>query len=248
MHEGMTVDPRRTPGVGTLFIFPHAGGSARDYVHFSRTFRSATKRVAVQYPGRAGRHDVTDVSSLSELSGDIYTMLKPKIPDTEVYFFGHSMGGLIAFDIAHRLQRDGRTPAAVFVSASPAPGHGGYEYLHQGTDDELLGMVAAMAGTDTDFLGGAFGSTVLKTLRNYGAITSYACPAGTTVSCPIYAYAATDDTAVAYDSIAAWGQFTTGEFAIRTVPGGHFYVTEDSADLVADIEMRMAVLSETRAS
>ncbi|TFV57404.1 thioesterase [Mycobacterium sp. PS03-16] len=236
------------PDNGTLFIFPHAGGSARDYVRFSRSFRTATKRVAVQYPGRVGRHDVTELSSISELSDEIYAMLQPNIPDTDVCFFGHSMGGLIAFDIAHRLERDGKPLAALFVSASPAPGHGGYEYLHQGSDDELLGMVAAMAGTDTNFLGGAFGSTVLKTLRNYGAITSYSCPEGTTVSCPIYAYAAAEDTAVAYDSIAAWSQFTTAGFALRTVPGGHFYVTEDSADLVADIEKRMAVLSETRTS
>jgi surfactin synthase thioesterase subunit len=230
----------RPTGVQTLFIFPHAGGSATTYVPFARAFSTSAKRIAVRYPGRAGRHDVPDLTSISALADDIYTMLAPKIPETRVAFFGHSMGGLIAFDIAHRLEEAGKPIAALFVSASPAPGHGGYEHLHQGSDDELLKMVATMTGTDSQFVGGQFGATVLKTLRSYGAITSYSCPPGTTVSCPIYAYAAADDAAVTYDSVSAWAGFTTADFSIRTVAGDHFYITEHVREVVSDIEHRFA--------
>lgn len=34
----------------TLYIFPHAGGTAKDYVAFSREFSADVKRIAVQYP------------------------------------------------------------------------------------------------------------------------------------------------------------------------------------------------------
>jgi surfactin synthase thioesterase subunit len=227
-------------GVQTLFIFPHAGGSASAYKPFARAFSMDAKRIAVQYPGRADRHDVPDLTSLSALADDIYAMLAPQIPEAPVAFFGHSMGGSIAFDIAHRLEEAGKPIAALFVSASPAPGHAGYEHLHQGSDDELLKMVATMTGTDAEFVGGQFGATVLKTLRNYGAITSYSCPPGTTVSCPIYAYAAADDAAVTYESMSAWSDFTTADFAIRTVAGNHFYITEHVREVVADIEHRIS--------
>jgi surfactin synthase thioesterase subunit len=228
--------------VRTMYIFPHAGGSATDYRPFAKAFTTTTKRVAVQYPGRAGRRDVPDLGSISALGDDIHAMLAPDMPHSGVVFFGHSMGGLLAFHVATKLQEAGRSVAALFVSASPAPGHGGYEYLHQGSDDELLKMVASMTGTDTDFVGGRFGKSVLKTLRNYGAITSYECPPGTTVSCPIYAYAAAGDTAVPYERIAAWSEFTTADFAIRTVAGEHFYITKDVGEVVSDIEERIAQL------
>ncbi|MGV0742693.1 thioesterase II family protein [Mycolicibacterium sp. XJ870] len=228
-------------GVVVLYIFPHAGGSARSYIPFARAFSTDVKRIAVQYPGHPERHDVPEISSVAALAEDVYKMLAPaNPPDRPVAFFGHSMGGLIAFEVARRFEAAGNQIAALFLSASPAPGHGGYEQLHQGSDGELLKMVADMTGTDSDFLGDRFGSTILRTLRNYGAITEYDCPPGTTVSCPIYAYAAADDTAVSYDSVAQWSNFTTSEFAIRVLPGDHFYVTSDVAELVGDIERRIA--------
>ncbi|KUI38196.1 thioesterase [Mycobacterium sp. IS-1496] len=239
MNSATSLGATTQSAVETLFIFPHAGGSAAGYKPFARAFTMDAKRIAVQYPGRAGRHDVPDLASIPALADDIYPLLRPKISGSRVAFFGHSMGGLIAFDIARRLEQDGDSLAALFLSASPAPGHAGYEQLHQGSDDELLEMVAAMTGADSQFVGGEFGATVLKTLRNYGAITSYRCPPGTTVSCPVYAYAAADDAAVTYDSMRAWSEFTTGDFSLRTVAGNHFFITQHVDEIVGDIEARL---------
>lgn len=243
MNSATSLSPPTQSAVKTLFIFPHAGGSAAGYKPFARAFTMDVKRIAVQYPGRAGRHDVPDLASISALADDIYPLLRPNITGSCVAFFGHSMGGLLAFDIARRLERDGDSIAALFVSASSAPGHGGYEQLHQGSDDELLEMVATMTGTDSRFVGGEFGATVLKTLRNYGAITSYSCPPGTAVSCPVYAYAAADDAAVSHDSMRAWSEFTTADFALRTVSGDHFFITERVDEIVTDMEARLSSCS-----
>jgi surfactin synthase thioesterase subunit len=101
-------------------------------------------------------------------------------------------------------------------------------------------MVTELTGANAEFLGEQFGATILRTLRNYGAITDYNCPPGTAVSCPIFAYAAAEDTLINYDSVAAWSERTTSEFAVTVVAGGHFYVTEDARELVANIETRIA--------
>lgn len=108
--------------IDTLFIFPHAGGSAAEYKPFARGFTMDAKRIAVQYPGRADRHDVQDISSISALADEIHPMLAPSMVGARVAFFGHSMGGLIAFDIARRVEQAGGRIEALFVSASPAPG------------------------------------------------------------------------------------------------------------------------------
>jgi surfactin synthase thioesterase subunit len=227
--------------IQTLYIFPHAGGSAGSYIAFSRAFTNGMRRIAVQYPGRHHQHDLPDITSISSLADDIYTMLRStNEPDGRVAFFGHSMGGLVAFEVARKFEADDKPIAALFLSASPAPGHVGYKHLRHSSDEELLKMVTDMTGTNSDFIGGEFGATILRTLRNYGAITDYCCPPGTTVCCPIYAYAAAGDTVVDYQSVLSWSEFTTSEFAIRVLPGKHFYVTEDVGELVADIEQRVA--------
>ena len=249
--DGLVTDPRDTPemaaqtangtpeslsAVRAMYIFPHAGGSAGEYAPFARAFSLDIKRIAVQYPGRTDRHDVPDIESIQRLAADVHTMLaKQKVTETPVAFFGHSMGGLIAFEVARKFEEAGAPVAALFLSASPAPGHGGYEEL-QGSDSELLDMVNQMTGSGGQLIEGKFGETVLRTLRNYGAITKYTCPPGTTVDCPIYAYAAADDNAVTYERVAAWSEFTTSEFAVKTVAGDHFYVTETVDELVTDIE------------
>lgn len=242
-----TVDgtPPRPTSVRALYIFPHAGGSARAYAPFARAFSLDIKRIAVQYPGRTDRHDVPDIESIPALAADVYAMLAAnEITKTPVAFFGHSMGGLIAFEVARKFEASGAPIAALFLSSSPAPGHGGYEEL-QGSDEDLLKMVSEMTGSTGQLVDGRFGQTVLRTLRNYGAITGYKVPEGTSVNCPIYAYAAADDNAVSYQSVAAWSEFTTSEFAVRTVAGDHFYVTKAVGELVSDVEQRILKLSDS---
>ncbi len=228
--------PESLSAVRAMYIFPHAGGSASEYAPFARAFSLDIKRIAVQYPGRTDRHDVTDIESIPALAADVHAMLAAQnVTESPIAFFGHSMGGLIAFEVARKFEESGKPIAALFLSASPAPGHGGYEQL-QGSDSDLLNMVNEMTGSSNQLIDGRFGETVLRTLRNYGAITGYSCPPGTTLACPVYAYAAADDNAVSYESVAAWSEFTTSEFAVKVVSGDHFYVTKTVAELVEDIE------------
>lgn len=238
---------RSQSAVEALYIFPHAGGTADSYVLFSRAFSTGLKRIAVQYPGRAVHRDLPDALSIPALADDIDKMLAPaNVNGAPVAFFGHSMGGLVAFEVVRKFEAAGKPVAALFVSASPAPGHGGYEFLQQRSDDELLKMVTEITGTNSALMGEQFSGTILRRLRNYGAITNHSCPPGTTVSCPIYAYAAADDAVVSYDSVAAWSEFTTSEFDVRVLPGSHLYVTEDVGELVGDIEHRIANLGADR--
>ncbi len=244
MSEKSTAGTEAGPDpIRALYIFPHAGGAASSYAPFARAFSLGIKRIAVQYPGHTDRHDVPDIESIPALAEDVFTMLSANVFDTPVAFFGHSMGGLIAFEVAQKFEAAGTPIAALFLSASPAPGHSGHEYL-QNSDEDLLKMVKDMTGAGSQFIEGQFGETILRTLRNYGAITGYTCPPGTVVSCPIYAYAAAEDNAVSYESVSAWSEFTTSEFAVRVVSGDHFYITSTVGEIVEDIESRIAKVGD----
>ncbi|BBY21625.1 hypothetical protein MSTO_18300 [Mycobacterium stomatepiae] len=94
-------------GAPTLFIFPHAGGSATYYVPFAKAFSANIKRIAVQYPSRRDR-GLTELASIPELADEIFNMMAPAAKSAgQLGFFGHSMGGLAAFEVALRFQSGG---------------------------------------------------------------------------------------------------------------------------------------------
>ena len=95
--------------------------------------------------------------------------------DGKVAFFGHSMGALLAFEVAHRLEAAGRPIAALFVSACAAPGRIGYEHIPE-SDRGLLDAVSEMTGVNPEFLENAeFAAKILPTLRGFKAIANYDC-------------------------------------------------------------------------
>jgi surfactin synthase thioesterase subunit len=221
----------------TLYIFPHAGGSAEYYVPFAKAFSSDIKRIAVRYPGRGGTHDLGSFTSISDLADKVCrTLAPPDQAEDKVAFFGHSMGGLLAFEVARRFEVAGSPIAALFVSACAAPGRVGYEDIPE-SDRGLLDAVSQMTGVNPEFLENEeFAAKILPTLRGLKAISKYDCPAEATVSCPISAFLGDDDEVATYQKVLPWSQRTTAEFSARVFPGHHFYLTDHIPELVGDIE------------
>lgn len=235
----MTAGPRK------LYIFPHAGGSPQYYVPFAKAFSTDIKRIAVQYPGRSGTHDLASFTSISELADRVCQMVTPgERSDDEVAFFGHSMGALVAFEVARRFEVAGNPIAALFVSASAAPGRIGYEYIPE-SDRGLLDAVSEMTGVNPEFLENEeFAAKILPTLRGLKAISNYDCPPDATVSCPIFAFFGAEDEVATEEKVAPWSERTTAEFTARvfTDPGHHFYLNDHLPELVGDIEKKIASL------
>jgi surfactin synthase thioesterase subunit len=234
----------RTP---TLYIFPHAGGSAQYYVPFANAFSSDIKRIAVQYPGQRGTHDLASFTSIPDLADRVCQMLSPlDQSEGEVAFFGHSMGALLSFEVARRFEAAGSPIAALFVSACAAPGRIGYDYIPE-SDRGLLDAVSEMTGANPEFLENEeFAAKILPTLRGLRAIANYECPPTATVSCPIYAFLGDDDEVATYEKVLPWSQRTTSEFTVRVFAGHHFYLNDHLRDLVSDIETKISACCQGR--
>lgn len=223
-----------------LFIFPHAGGSAQFYVPFAKTFTIDVKRTAVQYPGQRGKQDFASFTSLPALADEIVTMVSPeKDHGGPVFFFGHSMGGLLAFEVARRFEVAGRPISGLFVSAVAAPGHVGYEDIPD-DDEGLLGAVSTMTGANPEFMKNPeFAAAILPTLRGLKAIASYSCPPEVTLTGPIDAYFGDEDEIATAQKVAPWADRTRAEFSARELPGHHFYLNEQLGVVVPDIEAKI---------
>ena len=237
----MAPDP--TGPVGSrLYIFPHTGGSAQFYVPFARAFTADTKCVAVQYPGKRAGKDLSKYTSIPEMADRLCLMLKPEeAPAGEVAFFGHSMGALLAFEVALRFEQAGNPITALFVSAAAAPGLLRRIANLQGSDAHLLNVISTVTGVNPEFLNDEqFAATLLPTLRGLKAIASYECPPDATVSCPIHALMADNDELATAELVEPWKQRTTGPFDLTVFPGDHFYINTNLPQLSQWVEQRVA--------
>jgi surfactin synthase thioesterase subunit len=242
--------PDSTATHSRLYIFPHTGGSADFYVPFARSFTGGTKCVAVQYPGKRAGRDLSKYTSIPEMADRLCAMLKPEqAPAGEVAFFGHSMGALLAFEVALRFEQAGNPITALFVSASAAPGLLRRIANLQGSDAHLLSMISTVTGANPEFLNDEqFAATILPTLRGLKAVTAYESPPEAKVSCPIHALMADDDELGTEELMAPWRDRTTAGFDLTVFAGGHFYINANLPELSHWVEERMRLASDAAPS
>lgn len=181
---------------------------------------------ALQLPGREekfGERPLMDIGLIAEWAfAELGTL-----PALNLALFGHSMGALVAFELAHHLKSRGIPVSALIVSACRAP-----RTLRPSpdlclpTDREITARLREAGGTPEEVLRNPqLLQALYGTLRaDYHAVDSYRCTHGDLLSIPIYAYGGAEDPLVPPDELNAWQDETTASFSLTTLPGDHFYL------------------------
>jgi surfactin synthase thioesterase subunit len=216
-----------------LICFPHAGGSASFFFPVATALSPAVDVVAIQYPGRQDRRREQPIDDIAVLADRLYELLPPLL-GKRAAFFGHSMGAIVAFEVARRLEADGRGPAHIFASGRRAPSTWRDERIHQRDDDGILAEIRRLSGTNSAVLQeDELMRAALPALRaDYRAIETYLTGPEVTVTSPVSVLVGKDDTQVSSDEASAWEGHTTGGFEVHTFPGGHFYLVDRSSDVM----------------
>jgi medium-chain acyl-[acyl-carrier-protein] hydrolase len=217
-----------------MFCFPHAGAGASIFAEWQRAFPDAIEIVPVQLPGREDRIGEPAFRRLAPLLDSLSAEIKPYL-DIPFAFFGHSLGALIAFDLARRVQHE--RLVHFIPSGSRAPGlprrlpdihhFPPREFVrqlqrHYNTlspqivrEPELLELV--LPAIQADF-------AIFETAEYHSAPP---------LACPISAFGGDADRLVAVSDLESWQMETIGAFTTTLFSGGHFYLKTAQRDVWA---------------
>lgn len=139
-----------------LYCFPYAGGSAAIYNGWKKRLDKDIDLVAVELAGRGKRIYDLLYNSIDEAVDDVYKIIKNDLNGSSLFgFFGHSMGGIIAFELAHKLRKKNlQQPSVIFFSGRGAPHvprREDKEIYHKLPEDEFRKKILDLGGTPTEF-------------------------------------------------------------------------------------------------
>jgi medium-chain acyl-[acyl-carrier-protein] hydrolase len=232
-----------------LFCFPYAGGGSSAYRTWAAELPADVELCLVQMPGRESRWKDTPFLDMTDLVATAHDALREHL-DRPYAFFGHSLGGLVSFELARALRASGAPgPAHLFVSAHRAPQlpnpHPEMRHLENGAFvDEIKrrygGIPQAVLDTP-DLL-----QLVLPCLRaDFTVFETYQYVDGPRLDIPISAFGGTADDYVMPDALAGWESQTSQPFSLRLLPGDHFYLQNERAAVLTSIAAALTATAAT---
>lgn len=215
-----------------LFCFPYAGGSGTwIYRNWGKTLPNTVEVHSVELPGHGRRLTEKPVRQLDLIIATLAENILPLL-DKPFACFGHSLGGLIAFELVQYLRQTKKIePFHLWVSATRAP-HLPHAKppIHTLPDADFIAEIRRYNGTPAEILNNPeFMALLLPALRtDFALLETYRYRPRRLLSCPITAFWGEEDKTISQSAIAAWDQHTSGSFSLQSCPGNHFFIHESA--------------------
>jgi medium-chain acyl-[acyl-carrier-protein] hydrolase len=148
--------------------------------------------------------------------------------DVPFAFFGHSMGGLIAFELARHLRdQGGPHPRHLFISGGRAPQIADDSpHTYDLPEAEFIEEVARLNGTPREVLENEELMRLLTPLlrSDFSVCQTYEYVPGPPLDCPISVYGGVRDLEVTREHLEGWREQTVAGVTLRMFPGDHFFI------------------------
>lgn len=218
-----------------LFCFPYAGGGSLIYRHWAKALPATIEVVRAHLPGREGRLKEPPFTRLEPLITELVEAIHPFL-DKPFVFFGHSMGGLISFELTRRVQKEyGSLPVHLFISAYSAPHvHDEFTVNYTLPEPEFIEEVRRLNGTPSGVLDHPeLKNLVLRLIRaDFELCQTHSHIPGPPLYCPISVFGGLQDKEINSTNLEAWRHYTTGPFVLHLLPGDHFFINSSQGRLL----------------
>jgi surfactin synthase thioesterase subunit len=219
----------------TVLCLAQAGAGCGQFRRWQALAGPSVSIIGVQLPGRENRWHEPAARTIDEVIAEVLAELPGHVtPGLPLVIYGHSFGGLLAYEITRRLgEQVRRWPEALVVAACRPPHH--WDGAGRGlldSDDEL-GRLLDLRGLDSDELDEDSRQVQLEILRGDARMSlSYRHHGRVRLACPLHAWGGDLDDTVSAHQLEGWADYTSGHFSLAEFPGGHHFVQEQAASLV----------------
>lgn len=228
--------PYRRPRLAValrLFCLPHAGGGASVFRGWEALMPPWIELCAVQLPGREARLAEQPYRELEPLLDELVFALEP-FCDVPFAFFGHSLGALLSYEVAHRLSARGHLPVMLFAAGRNPPDTPVVDPVSDLPDDELLTHLVELDGIPQEILASReMIDLMLPVVRADIRISeSRSGRPVQALACSVSAFAGILDPWAGEELMRGWSRCTEASFRLRMFPGNHFFVRTATASLL----------------
>jgi surfactin synthase thioesterase subunit len=218
-----------------LFCFPYAGGSGSIFRDWQSALPAGVDVCAVQLPGRGSRLRDPMIKRLDAVVKVLMQELRPFM-DRPFAFFGHSMGAMIAFELARSLRNElRRQPVHLFISGRRPPDVPAEQELEYNLPDaDLMARLRDLDGTPRELLESPEAmELMLPVVRaDFEVVQTYKYVPQPPLQVAMDILAGSEDVQTSPQLMEGWKRQTTGRFSSRVLPGGHFFVLHARTQLL----------------
>ncbi|MGW3581189.1 thioesterase II family protein [Streptomyces rubiginosohelvolus] len=226
-----------------LICLPFAGAGPSFFTPWQKLAPEGLRILPVSLPGREKRFPEPAYDAAAPAVDDAYAQVTAALDGADgdgggspVVLFGHSMGAVLAYELAHRIERAGGPGrlAALVVSGAPGPWTPRTDRADGLPDEEFAARVRAFAGYDHPALADPeMRELLLPALRaDVRLHETYVPSTESPLGVPVISVRGREDTLVGAAEAAEWGRATTGKLAVAEPAGGHMYLAERPGELL----------------
>lgn len=230
-----------------LLCFPFGGGGASFYHRWNLHLPAWLELTAVQLPGRESRMREAPLSNIlagAQIVAEELAQWQSERMGQELHFFGHSMGSLLAFEVARALRNQGSAlPSQLFISARRAPHLANSdEPLHELPDARFaLAVIRRYNGIPKVILENAELLRIfLPILRgDMRLIETYTCAPEAPLPLPFHMLGGAADLRVPEADLYAWQEQSALPVTVQMFAGDHFYLQPLQQEVIGAVVQRI---------
>jgi surfactin synthase thioesterase subunit len=228
-----------------LLCLPFAGGGPSAFGQWPRELAPEIDLWGVRLPGRDVRWRETPLTSVPAMVSCLASALGATPIPPPYGLFGHSLGALVAFELVRELRRRGMALPSVLMAAGRGAPQAPLRAsaVHLLPDDQFIATIVAryqgipkVVLEDRELL-----QLYMTPLRaDITAHETYFYRDEAPLEVPLVVLGGLDDRTVVFDDLAAWRTQTSATFHVELIPGGHFFLQDQRAQLLAVLRRRLA--------
>ena len=227
-----------------MYCLPYAGASAEQLYSSWQQFitnKGFLDIVPLELPGRGKRFKEQYILDFRELVNDLLNNIKEGLPNNHYAFFGHSLGGLLSYEMSHLISDCEITkPIYLFISGCDSPNEIVKKEMDL-SDAGLMNVLLNYGGTSPQLLWDKeLLDLYMPRLRSdFLALKSYSFVSNRKpLDIPMSVFHGSNDKTLVGET-TEWARFSKGKIQYKSFNGGHCFIRQEISAVVKTIEQTL---------